>query len=95
MIIKSYSLDKIDIKKERNKFFLLYGQNQGFKNEAIKILTKNEKAVTSYDEKDILENFIDYSFFKSTAHFITGYPVILSECTSQKYKHTVMQFGRN
>ena len=24
-------------------------------NEAIKILTKNEKAVTSYDEKDILK----------------------------------------
>ena len=67
MIIKSYSLDKIDIKKERNKFFLLYGQNQGFKNEAIKILTKNEKAVTSYDEKDILENkdFIENILSKS------------------------------
>ena len=56
MIIKSYSLDKINIHKDKNKFILLYGQNQGLKNDAIETIVKNEKTVTNYDEKDILEN---------------------------------------
>ena len=89
MIIKSYSLDKIDIKKERNKFFLLYGQNQGFKNEAIKILTKNEKAVTSYDEKDILENkdsFIENILSKS---FFEEKKIILIRRSTDKILKTI------
>ena len=33
MIIKSYEINKINFKK--NNFFLFYGENEGFKNEAI------------------------------------------------------------
>ena len=33
MIIKSFELEKIDLKNK--KFFLLYGENQGLKNELI------------------------------------------------------------
>ena len=33
MIIKSFELNKIDLKK--NNLFLLYGENQGHKNETI------------------------------------------------------------
>ena len=68
MIIKSYSLDKINIHKDKNKFILLYGQNQGLKNDAIESMVKNEKTVTNYDEKDILENkdlFIENILSKS------------------------------
>ncbi len=68
MIIKSYSLEKINIHKDKNKFILLHGQNQGLKNDAIKILLKNEKTVTNHDEKEILENkdlFIDNILSKS------------------------------
>jgi len=89
MIIKSYSLDKIDIKKEKNKFILLYGQNQGFKNEAIKILTKNEKTVTSYDEKDILENkdsFIENILSKS---FFEEKKIILIRRSTDKILKTI------
>ncbi len=71
MIVKSYSLEKINIHNNKNKFILLYGQNQGFKNDAIKILIKNEKNITYYDEKDIsdnkdlfIENILSKSFFE-------------------------------
>ena len=68
MIIKSYSLEKINIHADKNKFILLYGQNQGLKNDTIQILIKNEKNITNYDEKDILENkdlFIENILSKS------------------------------
>ena len=71
MIIKSYNLEKIDMKKSKNKFFLLYGINQGLKNNAIKHLIKNEETVNNYDERDILdnkdlfiENILSKSFFE-------------------------------
>ena len=41
MILKSYEINKINIKL--NKFILFYGQNEGFKNQSIKTLTKDEK----------------------------------------------------
>ena len=34
MIIKPFEIDKKNLKQ--NRFFLLYGENQGFKNELIK-----------------------------------------------------------
>ena len=34
MIIKSFELNKVNL--EKSNFFLLYGENQGFKNEVIK-----------------------------------------------------------
>ena len=39
MIIKSYEISKINFKKIN--FFLLYGENEGFKNEIIKFLKNN------------------------------------------------------
>ena len=56
MILKNYELNKINIKN--NNFILLYGKNEGFKNEKISDLTsklKNTKIIR-YDEKDILDN---------------------------------------
>ena len=38
MIVKTYQLEKI--KKDNTKFYLLYGENEGYKNQVIKdILT--------------------------------------------------------
>ena len=55
MIIKSFEINKINLKK--NKFFLFYGKNEGFKNEIISKLIKNKKDFTHiYEEKEILEN---------------------------------------
>ena len=56
MIIKSFELDKINLKK--NNIFLLYGENEGFKNEIIKnyFYNKFSKNVYRYEEKEILNN---------------------------------------
>ncbi len=54
MILKSFELNKIDLQK--NKMILLYGKNEGHKNEIVLALTKKNKNISNYDEKEILEN---------------------------------------
>ena len=54
MILKSFELNKIDLQK--NKMILLYGKNEGHKNEAISAITKKNKNISNYDEKEILDN---------------------------------------
>ena len=68
MIIKSFELDKINF--EEINFFLLYGENEGFKNEIIKtnFEEKFKENTYRYEEKEILdnkENFINNIFTKS------------------------------
>ncbi len=68
MIIKTFELNKIDLKKSR--FFLFYGKNEGQKNELIFNLTKNKEKniISAYDEKEILdspERFLDGIISKS------------------------------
>ena len=54
MILKSFELNKIDLQK--NKIILLYGKNEGHKNEIISAITKKNKNISNYDEKEILDN---------------------------------------
>ena len=54
MILKSFELNKIDLLK--NKMILLYGKNEGHKNEIISNITKKNKKISNYDEKEILDN---------------------------------------
>ena len=54
MIIKSFEINKI--KLDKNKFILLYGQNNGSKKETLKNLIKSKKGVFNYDEKEILDD---------------------------------------
>ena len=56
MIIKNYEINKINF--EINKYFLLYGSNQGAKEEAIDLIVKkaNIKAIIKFEEKQVLEN---------------------------------------
>ena len=66
MIYKYFETNKIDLAK--NKLVLLYGKNEGLKNETIKILVNNKYKKTSYDEKEILESpdqFLDKILNKS------------------------------
>ena len=60
MIFKSFEIDKIKINK--NKFILLYGKNEGYKNEVTNVLLRDKKEIKKYEEKDIIdhsENFIE------------------------------------
>ncbi|MDC0350373.1 DNA polymerase III subunit delta [Candidatus Pelagibacter sp.] len=54
MIIKSFEINKINF--DKNKLVLLYGKNEGFKNEAINNLIKDKNEITKYEEKEVLEN---------------------------------------
>jgi DNA polymerase-3 subunit delta len=55
MILKSYEINKINLNK--NKIILLYGRNDGLKNETINTLIKRESNnISKFDEKDILSN---------------------------------------
>mgnify|MGYP001315841595 FL=1 len=58
MIIKSFEINKINF--DQNKLVLLYGKNEGFKNEATYNLIKNKDEVTKYEEKEILDNTNDF-----------------------------------
>ena len=67
MIIKSYEINKINLKK--NNVYLLYGENEGFKNKVINdTFKKFSKNIYKYDEKEILnnkENFFNEILSKS------------------------------
>ena len=66
MILKSFELNKINL--NIHKLILLYGKNEGLKNEAINILIHNKNEISSYEEKEILDNennFIETILSKS------------------------------
>jgi len=67
MIIKSYELNKVNLKK--NSIYLLYGENEGLKKKVINDTFKEFlKNIYKYDEKEILdnkENFFNNIFSKS------------------------------
>ena len=54
MIVKYFQAKKIDL--NQNKIILLYGNNDGFKNEIIKDLIVSKKNILNYDQNEILEN---------------------------------------
>ena len=76
MIIKSFEIDKI--KKTQAQFFLLYGDNQGFKNEIISLLKLNKEINADvYYEAEILKDISNFtntilskSFFDSEKFII-------------------------
>ena len=72
MIIKSFELEKIDLKDK--KFFLLYGENQGLKKEIIeKKFKKNffdniynyEENIIVNNEGEFFNNILSKSFFEN------------------------------
>ena len=77
MIIKSYELNKIDV--NTNKIFLMYGQNEGLKNEITKkyFTNKFKENIYRYDEKEIIDNksnffngILSRSFFEEKKLFV-------------------------
>ena len=60
MIIKTFEIEKL--KKIKEKVILLYGENEGFKNQIFKeIFAINfKKKIENYDENEILNNFDNF-----------------------------------
>ena len=54
MLVKSFEVDKVNL--DKNKIILMHGKNDGLKNEIINLLTKNNKEISKYDEKEIIDN---------------------------------------
>ena len=63
MIFKSFEINKINFNK--NHFYLLYGENEGLKNEIIQKYFEQKylKKIFRYDEKEIIDN--KENFFNS------------------------------
>ena len=89
MIIKSFELNKINVKS--SNFYLFYGENDGYKNEAIeKIFNINiSKNIYRYEEKEILDNF--ESFFESiqSKSFFEKEKLIIISRVSDKIKNII------
>ena len=87
MIIKSFNLN--DIKKSKSNCFLLYGENDGHKEEAISnyFLKDFKGEVVRYDESQILENknlFLETCFNESL--FESSKIILISRVTSKMYE---------
>ena len=89
MIIKSFEIDKINVKS--SNFYLFYGENEGNKNETIeKIFNINiSKNIYRYEEKEILDNF--ESFFESiqSKSFFEKEKLIIISRVSDKIKNII------
>ena len=89
MIIKSYEVSKIDLKK--NLFYLFYGENEGYKKQIIeekfkKIYIKN---VHTYEENEILQN--QENFFNTilTKSFFENEKLIIINRATDKIKTVI------
>ena len=58
MILKNYELNKINLNKYNT--ILFYGKNSGYINEAINVLLKDKPYLSKFDEKNILDNSINF-----------------------------------
>jgi len=89
MIVKSFELNKINIKNF--KFYLFYGENEGHKNESIKNIfkTNNLQNIYRYEEKEIIDN--NENFFNSitTKSFFEDEKLIIISRISDKIKNTI------
>jgi DNA polymerase III subunit delta len=89
MILKSFELNKL--KLDNYKFYLLYGDNEGLKEETIKgLFEKNyQDKIHRYEEKEVLNN--KENFFNSilTKSFFDNKKLIIINRATDKIKETI------
>jgi DNA polymerase-3 subunit delta len=87
MIVKSFEIKN----KKDNKFFLFYGENQGYKNQIIndEFKKKNTESVYCYEENEILKN--KESFFTNllSKSFFENEKLILVNRATDKMRELV------
>jgi DNA polymerase III subunit delta len=90
MILKSFELNKL--KLNNYKFYLLYGDNEGLKEETIKsFFEKNyPDKIHRYEEKEILDNINDFFNTILTKSFFDNEKLIIINRVTDKIK-TVME----
>ena len=89
MILKSFELNKL--KLDNYKFYLLYGDNEGLKEETIKgLFEKNYQGkIHRYEEKEVLNN--KENFFNSvlTKSFFDNKKLVIINRATDKIKETI------
>ena len=96
MIIKSYELEKI--KKNSSNFYLLYGENEGYKNQVIKdILTIDFGSnVNKYEETEIINNFDNFvTQITNKSFFEEKKIIVISRVTEKINKYFEDIINRN
>ena len=84
MIVKPYQVS--NLKDSRSNFFLLYGQNEGQKNEVIEILLKTDltKNIFKYDEDEIFTNYNNFVSELGNKSFFEDKKIIIISRVSEK-----------
>ncbi len=85
MIIKSFEINKINL--NTSPFILLYGKNEGLKDQTVTNLIKNQNITQKYDEKEIIGN--PDNFFESISSeslFENNKIIIIKRATDKIFK---------
>jgi len=96
MIIKTYQLEKI--KENQSNYYLLYGENEGYKNQVINdVLTINYKDnINRYEETDIINNFDNFvTQITNKSFFEEKKIIIISRVSDKIYKYFEDIIARN
>ena len=89
MILKSFELNKI--KLNHHKFYLFYGDNDGFKEEIIRNLFEKNylDKIHRYEEKEILDNTVDFFNTSLTKSFFDNEKLIIINRATDKIKAVI------
>ena len=87
MIKKSNEVEKIDLKI--NNFILLYGKNEGHKNEFKNIILKNFGESKNYDEREILDNLNSFLESISSSSLFESKKIIYIKRATDKILNTI------
>ena len=88
MIIKSFEVKK---KLDGNNFFLIYGENQGLKDEIVSEISKNfeKESIFKYVEKNIFQNLDDFYNNILSSSFFVKKKLIIIDNSSDKIKSEI------
>ena len=89
MIVKAFEIKKINLDKTR--LFLFYGENEGYKNEIIKIrFEKNyPNQIYRYDEKEIIDKKNDFFYSILSKSFFDNKKLIIISRVTDKIRDII------
>jgi len=96
MIVKTYQLEKI--KKDHTKFYLLYGENEGYKNQVIKdiLVVDFKDNISRYEETEVINNFDSFvTQITNKSFFEEKKIIIISRVTDKINKYFEDIIDRN
>ncbi len=91
MILKSYEINKINL--DNHKIILLYGKNEGHKNDSIRLITSKKNKSFNYDEKEILENTENFLESLFTSSLFDNEKIILIKRATDKILKIIEQIN--